>query len=76
MLIEIFGWYGTIAIISAYFLNSFGVLSSADVLYQLLNISGAIGIVLISFKKQAYQPMILNIIWTIIGTLALVKIFL
>ena len=74
--IEIFGWYGTVAIIFAYFLNSFDFISSSDILYQLLNISGALGIAIISFKKEAYQPMVLNIIWTVIGILALFKIFL
>lgn len=71
---EVFGWYGTVAILSAYFLNSFGIISSSGVWYQLLNITGAIGIVVISYKKKAFQPMTLNIVWTLVGLAALLKI--
>ncbi len=72
--IEILGWYGTIAIIGAYGLSSFNVVTPQSSLYQLLNVTGAIGIVVLSLKKRAYQPAVLNIIWTIIGALALLKI--
>lgn len=73
---EILGWYGTVAIISAYFLNSFSVIGATSFWYQLLNTSGAIGIVVVSYKKKAYQPMILNIIWTLIGGVALTRLLL
>ena len=73
-IIEIFGWYGTIVIVVAYFLVSFGLLSSNNLWYQILNATGAIGIITISFYKKAYQPGVLNIIWTIIALIAIVKI--
>ena len=72
--IEIFGWYGTVAIVLAYALVSFSVISSGGLFYQLLNFTGAIGIVILSLSKQAYQPGILNIIWTIIAFIAIIKI--
>jgi hypothetical protein len=73
---EIFGWYGTFAIILAYALVSFGYLSSSSLIYQLLNCTGALGIVYISFKKKAYQPGVLNIIWLIIALVAIIKLLL
>ncbi|TSC56990.1 MAG: hypothetical protein G01um101418_22 [Parcubacteria group bacterium Gr01-1014_18] len=72
--IEIFGWYGTVAIISAYFANSFGYLDAGSLIYQLLNLTGALGIVAISLSKKVYQPMVINIIWAIIAVFALIKI--
>ncbi len=74
--IEMFGWYGTIAIVGAYAMLSFGVLQSDGILYQLLNVTGAIGIVLVSFQKKAYQPGVLNIIWTLIAFIAIIKILI
>ncbi|HLD20169.1 MAG TPA: hypothetical protein VJB93_02915 [Patescibacteria group bacterium] len=71
---EIIGWYGTVAIVSAYALLSFGAIVSESMIYQVLNATGAIGIVFISFKKKTYQPGVLNIIWTIIAIVAMVKI--
>lgn len=70
-LFEILGWYGTLAIMSAYFANSFGILDAQAVAYQALNASGALGIVLVSYVKRAYQPMILNVMWFLIGIVAI-----
>lgn len=72
--IEIFGWYGTIAIVLAYALVSFSVLSADSIWYQLLNGTGAVGIVVVSLHKRAYQPGVLNIIWTLIAVLAIINI--
>ena len=72
--IELIGWYGTVAIVGAYALTSFGILASSNMWYQLLNFTGALGIVLVSLYKKAYQPGVLNIIWTIIALVAMVKI--
>ena len=73
---EIIGWYGAIAIILAYALLSFNIIVSKSIVYQLLNATGAIGIVYISFKKKAYQPGVLNIIWTIIAIVAIIRILI
>lgn len=72
--IEIFGWYGTIAIVLAYALVSFSILQPTNIAYQLLNGTGALGIVAVSFYKRAYQPGVLNIIWTIIAVVAILNI--
>jgi hypothetical protein len=76
LLIEMVGWYGTIAIVGAYALNSFSVIQANTLLYQLLNMTGAIGIVIVSFSKKAYQPGVLNSIWTIIAAVAIIKMFM
>ena len=73
---ELIGWYGIVAIVSAYILLSFEIIYSTDLLYQILNVTGALGIVYISFEKKAYQPGILNIIWALIATIAIIKMFI
>ena len=73
---EIIGWYGTVAIILAYAMLSFGMMTSNSFIYQLLNFTGAIGIVMISLIKKAYQPAALNIIWAVIGLIALLKLII
>ncbi|HUW24787.1 MAG TPA: hypothetical protein VMW04_04140 [Patescibacteria group bacterium] len=72
--IDVFGWYGTIAIIAAYALVSFSLLQSNSFLYQLLNLTGALGIVTVSLYKKTYQPGVLNIVWTVIALVAILKI--
>lgn len=71
---EVIGWYGAAAIVLAYALTSFAVMSPNSIWYQALNATGAIGIVYISFKKKAYPPGVLNIIWTIIAIVAIIRI--
>lgn len=73
-LIEIFGWYGMIVIVLAYALVSFSFLSVDSIWYQLLNGTGAMGIVVVSLYKKTYQPGILNIIWTLIAVIAIINI--
>ncbi len=75
-LIEIFGWYGTCAIVLAYALVSFSVINADSLVYQLLNLTGALGIVAVSFHKKNYQPGVLNIIWFVVALIAIVSIFL
>jgi hypothetical protein len=72
--IDVFGWYGMSAIVLAYALVSFSVLSSESLWFQLLNASGALGLVAVSFSKKAYQPGVLNIIWTTIAIVAIIRI--
>ena len=70
------GWYGTVAILLAYALLSFGIFTADNLLYQILNCTGALGIVYISLKKKVYQPGILNIIWALIAGLTIIKILI
>jgi hypothetical protein len=68
---EVVGWYGTAAILVAYALVSFGIIQASTYVFQVLNLTGAIGIVYISLKKKAYQPGVLNIAWVIIAIAAI-----
>lgn len=74
-LISVYGWYGVFAIVTAYFLNSFGALKSG-LTYQLLNLTGAIGIVVVSLQKEAYPPAGLNTIWALIAAVSIGRILL
>lgn len=68
---ETIGWYGTSAIVLAYLLANLGILNVESTSYQMLNLSGALGIVFISLRKKAYQPAVLNIIWAVIALAAI-----
>jgi hypothetical protein len=72
-LIEFYGWCGMAAIVFAYALASFSVIEATGLGFQVLNGTGALGIVLVSFQKKAYQPGVLNILWTLIALVAIAK---
>lgn len=74
--IETIGWIGMVLILVAYFLVSFSIITVQDIIYQLLNMVGSVGIILVAFSKKDYQPMVLNIIWVLIAVIALLRIVL
>ena len=71
---EAAGWYGMTAIVMAYAMVSFQAISSDGWLFQILNLTGSIGIIIISTIKKVRQSVILNIFWGIIATIALVRL--
>lgn len=73
---EIAGWYGMTAIVLAYILVSFNILPAGGGAYQLLNLTGAFGIITISLVKRVRQSIILNIFWAGIAIVALLKLAL
>jgi hypothetical protein len=73
---ETLGWYGVIAIVGAYTLLSLGILPSTSLTFQMLNLTGAIGIVVDAIDDKDMQPAVLNIIWAVIALVAIVKILL
>lgn len=69
---EVIGWYGVFAILLAYALVSFKIVPTSSYLYQLLNLTGAISIAVISITKKAKQPATLNVVWAIIAFVAII----
>ena len=76
ILIEIFGWYGAVAIVTAYALISYEILLPESLLYQMLNLSGSAGILLSAYVKKDYQPAFLNVVWIMIAISAIFSISL
>ncbi|MCX6389654.1 MAG: hypothetical protein NT122_03315 [Solirubrobacterales bacterium] len=71
LLADIAGWYGMTAIVTAYLLVSIGTVASDSWSYQLLNLTGAIGLMAVSWTKGVMQGVILNIFWVTIAIIGL-----
>ena len=69
-----FGWYGVLAILAGYLLVSFNLLAAKSLDYQLLNLTGAIGIFFEAMSKKDVQPAVLNVIWAVIAVLSIVRL--
>ena len=74
VLMETFGWYGAAAILGAYALVSFSFITANGLIFQLLNLTGALGLMAIAYHKKVYQSVVLNIVWSIIGIIAILNI--
>jgi len=75
-LTEVAGWYGMIALILAYALVSFNIIAGDGLPFQLLNLTGGIGLILVAASKKVLQSVLLNIFWALIGIIAIVRIFI
>ena len=69
--IEIIGWVGAVLVVLAYGLLSAQKLSSRSVTYQVLNIGGAVGLVINTGWNGAFPSAVVNVIWMGIGAYAL-----
>jgi hypothetical protein len=74
--VETIGWIGAVEVIIAYALNSSGALASDSVVFQVLNLTGAIFLIVNTWFNKAYPSMVINIIWTVIAIAALIRITL
>ena len=75
-LINIFGWYGITAVLVAYSLITLKVLLSHSLIYLILNLTGATGILIHSYVKKDYQPVALNMVWIVIALIGLIRLLL
>lgn len=76
LIAEIAGWYGALAILSGYTLVSFELISSDSLTFQLLNLTGALGIIAIAAYKHVAQSIVLNVVWFSVALIAIINIFL
>ena len=70
-LIEVVGWAGALAVLLAYALVSSERMSARSLNYQLLNVGGAVGLVINSAWNGAIPSAVVNLIWIGIGVYAL-----
>ena len=73
-IVQILGWYGLIAVVIAYGTVSLSFVSPNSYAYQLLNLSGSVGLGLVAFVKKAYQNTVLNLVWGTIAVVALTRL--
>lgn len=73
---EIAGWTGAFFALIAFSLNSLGAVSSQSVLYLGLYSLGCFLMALYGFSKKAPASWVLNIIFLLMGIIALVRAYI
>ena len=69
--IDISGWSAAALILGAYALLSFGKIQARSLVYQWMNIVGAVGFIINCSANGAWPSVALNIVWLMIGFYAL-----
>jgi hypothetical protein len=71
--VDIVGWAGAASVLAAYGLLSAGRMRADGTGYQLMNVAGAIGMLINGWVRGALPSAALNLIWMGIGIYVLVK---
>lgn len=72
--VEVAGWTGASLILLAYLLITAGKLSGQSAVYQWMNVVGAAGFIVNGWWHGAIPSAVLNVIWMLIGAVALLRI--
>ena len=70
---DILGWVGVLFILTAFTLITFGYINASDIVYGILNLIGALGIIVSSYAKKDFQPIILNVVWLLVAAIGIIK---
>jgi hypothetical protein len=76
LVVEIIGWLGAAILVVAYLMVSFDVVSGDSVLYQVLNIMAASGLIVNGLAHRAMPSVVTNAVWMLIGIAVIVNILL
>ncbi|MFM9135673.1 MAG: hypothetical protein ACKOT0_09650 [bacterium] len=69
---ETVGWIATVLLVGGYALVATRVLSAHSIRYHVLNLAGAIGLVLYSLYKLAWPQLALNLFWGGVAVIGIV----
>jgi hypothetical protein len=71
---DLAGWYGLVAIVTAYLLVSIEVLDGRSVAYQLMNLTGALALIWVYWTRAVFQGLVLNVFWGAIAIVGLLQL--
>lgn len=74
--VDIVGWAGAVLVLAAYGLVSTKRLDGDSVLYQALNVVGAVGMLINTYVRGALPSAALNVIWIGVGLYVLARVVL
>ncbi|MGE0771681.1 MAG: hypothetical protein AB7K37_08215 [Cyclobacteriaceae bacterium] len=74
LLVDIIGWVGSVEVILAYGLNSYQRIKSDSLLFQILNLTGGLFLIINTVYYGAFPSTFINVIWVIIAVPAIIKI--
>ncbi|NOT77046.1 MAG: hypothetical protein HOP08_19150 [Cyclobacteriaceae bacterium] len=76
IIIETIGWAGSAAVIAAYALNSYQKIKSDSLVFQLLNLTGGIFLIVYTNYKEAFASTVINVVWVVVAVSALARMII
>jgi len=72
--IEVFGWAGAVALLTAFYINSRNIFPATSKISLWINVFGASGLLTNGIYHGALPSVGLNAVWIFVGISALVKL--
>ncbi len=72
---EQIGWIGFILIVSAYLLLTIRYLDISSAVYHLMNLAGALCLLVNAKHKEAKPLFRLNVVWSLVAVIGLIKLY-
>lgn len=73
VIIETIGWIGGVEVLVAYWLVSANKVKGTNVYYQVLNLTGAVFLIINTIYKEAYPSTLVNVVWVVIAVIGLLQ---
>jgi hypothetical protein len=75
LFVEIFGWAGAAALLTAFYINSRNIYPATSKISLWINVFGASGLLTNGIYHGALPSVGLNAVWIFVGASALIKLF-
>ncbi len=75
MWIEIIGWLGMVLLLANFGLASCNILKDTATPYHLLNLLGAIGVMINAFDKKVMAVGFVEVAWSLIALVGIVNVY-
>lgn len=70
---DIYGWSGAVLILAAYFVVSFRFMAPRDNRFQVMNLFGALGLLVNAYAKSAWPFVVIEVAWVLIALVSLLR---
>ena len=74
LLIQALGWIGVVSLLCGYALVSFGYLQTQSAWFHVLNLVGAVGLLIETSYVRNWQPVVVNSIYGALAIYAIIRI--
>ncbi len=71
---EIYGWLGSMLILSGYALLTLGLINGNSPMYHLMFLIGSLGLAIVTYRHRAYQSFIVNVFFSLLALVAIIRI--
>lgn len=67
------GWVGAFALLISYLLNAFSIWKNTQLIYKLMNLLGAVCLIVNAISLEAYPFILINAMWIVVAVVSIIR---